>query len=485
MDFNQLVMRFFRSPIIQYIGTRYLTFGIQFINSVLIAKYLGVYYFGIYSFISLINQYLAYTAMAPAYSLNALLSVRKNDKTNSVDLWRNSVLILLLIVGIVTASWITLFIFSPNTFSKYQFHDFYILVLIIFVFSSLNSLYTNLYRTYGLLGKINLNQFVIPFFQFLVLFFAKEEELLYYLLMGTIVANVFSFIVYSTNPPLKVGLQFKKPIFSELLTRGVNLLLYNVSFYLILLSSRTVVSIYYSAEELGFYTLAVNLSNAVFMIVGSFSFVLFPKLLNKFHNTCPTEAQKLLNNIRSIYIASCYLLTYLGFFAIPLLELLLPQYKQAMPAFKILLLAQLILNNNFGYSILLIAKKKERFMTYYALIGIFIITVISLLFIKIDLSFLFVALSVAIGLTYYCVSITQKAYIEMNQKLGIKKMFQELFPIYYLIPFLVLVISVLIKENIFTPYISFIIFIFMNKKNLFEGYKRGVVFLTDRNSLKF
>jgi O-antigen/teichoic acid export membrane protein len=485
MKFRSFISSIIQSQIAQYIGIKYLTFGLQFVNSILIAKNLGVYYFGIYSFLLLVNQYLIYTGMGPSYSLNAILATRKNELEFSKILWNNSILLSLILIGSAFFSGVVISSYFPKIFSKYHFTEYAFFILLIFALTGFNNLFVNLYRTYGLLQKINFYQLIIPLVQFIVLFLAKEKELLYYLLAGTIVANAVSLLLFIYKSPLSNRLSFKRRIFSELLTRGFHLLLYNVSFYLILLSSRTIVSIYYTAEELGYYTLAVNLSNAIFMIVGAFAFAVYPKLLNKFHNYSITETKSLLSEIRSLYITSCYILTYLGFFAIPFLELFLPQYKQMIPALKILLLTQLILNNNFGYSILLVAKKKEKYMTMFALTGMILIIVISLIFASLNFSFILSALAVFVGFLYYCIKITVSAFKEIGLKTDIKNILTELFPMYYIIPILILIISILLSDNYYTPALSFFIFALLNAQRLLQVWSRGYSIIKNKESLKF
>lgn len=481
----KVLAKIYSSPIAQYIGTRYITYGIQFVNSILIAKYLGVYYFGIYSFLQLVKQYMLYTGMTPSYSLNTILSTRKNESDFANKLWRNSLLLSTILIGGAFTIGVLVVQFYPELFDKYEFSNYSLSIFLIFALNSFNHLFVNLYRTYGLLKKINFFELVIPLSQLCVLFFAKEEDLLYFLLFGTIISNLVSLLLFIYLPPLKVRLKFNKDIFKELLTRGFHLLLYNVSFSLILISSRTLVSMYYSTEELGYYTFAVNLSNAVFMIVGAFGFVMYPKLLNKIYTNSHAEVKTLLVQIRSIYITGCYLLTYIGFFSILFLEYILPQYTLAMPAFKILLLTQLILNNNFGYSILLVAKKREKLMTIQALFAMLLIILISLVFNFIDLSFTMMSIAVSVGFVFYCVSITKRALKEIDEENDLKTVLLEIFPSYYLFPLIILASSIAFNNNIIIPIFSLLIFILMNKDRISDVRNKIYSLISNKESLKF
>lgn len=478
-------LRIFKSQIAHYVGIRYFAYGLQFINSILVAKYLGVYYFGIYCFLFLVIQYVNYAGMAPTYSLNAILSTKKAKIQLPKLILGNSLLMSAIITTMISMFCLLVVNIFPLIFIKYLFNEYVYYVIGIFVLASFNSLFINLYRSYGQLKKININQLIVPLTQTVVLLCATEKELLTLLLIGTVLSNLLSLIIFLIQSPLKINFCFQRIIFRALLKRGFNLLIFNVSFYLILLSSRTIVSIYYRAEELGFYTLAVNLSNAVFMLIGSFSFVLFPKLLFKFSNFDKVESKHLLNEIRSIYVTGCYLLTFAGFFLIPLLIYILPHYKDSLIAFKILLLTQLILNNNFGYSIVLIANKKESLMATNALITMVIVICISVLLIWLNLMFYTLAMAVAIGFLFYCLRITYQALVIIESRGKMVNVLKELFPTYFFIPFLILITGIVLNDNYYTPIISMIFFLILNWENVINAIIKTKLIISDKSILNF
>ncbi len=62
------------NTIIKYILSKYLAFAIQLINSIFVAKNLGLYYFGVYGFSTLIIQYLSYSNLGVNLSYSVLCS---------------------------------------------------------------------------------------------------------------------------------------------------------------------------------------------------------------------------------------------------------------------------------------------------------------------------------------------------------------------------------------------------------------------------
>ncbi|WP_152286909.1 lipopolysaccharide biosynthesis protein [Flavicella marina] len=473
------------SQITHFIGVKYLTFGIQFVNSLLIAKYLGVFYFGIYSFLILLNQYLTYLGMIPSYSLNAILSTKKKSLYYSKRLWHNTLLLTLILCFLVSMIGVLLVSIYPTIFAKYQFYDYFAFVFLIFSVSAFNNVFTNLYRTYGELNKINFNQFIVPFFQLVVLILFNTQSLIYFLLLAMVIGNICSLILFLNNSPISLGFGFKGSIMKEILTRGGHLLMYNVSFYLLLLSSRTIVSIEFSPEKLGFYSLAVSLSSAVFMVVGSVSFLVYPKLLNKFYANDSSDTKKVLVKIRELYIASCFLLTYMGFLLVPILIVFIPKYSMAMTPFKILLFTQLIFNNSFGYSVLLVAKKKEKIMTKICLYSVVIIVGLSILFAKLGFSINLIAVSVLVGFTYYVFKLTKVGMKEFNYKVTYHDVYKELFPRNFLIPLVFILISLIIENDFIFIVLSFLFFIFLNKKRIIQIIIHLQELVSNNNSLKF
>jgi hypothetical protein len=75
------------------------------------------------------------------------------------------------------------------------------------------------------------------------------------------------------------------------------------------------------------------------MIINSLSFLMFPKLINKFYNEIWSRTTSCLTKFDQSMLRVCYLLTYIGFAAIPVIEWVLPDYRSAMPVFRIMLIA--------------------------------------------------------------------------------------------------------------------------------------------------
>ena len=248
-------MNVLKSPILHYIGVRYIAYGLQFINSIFIAKFLGLYFFGIYSFIQLFRQYLVYFGMIPSYSLTTIMStINKPDSKVKDDIFGASILNLIILNILAAAGVFILFLINPDIFSKYEFSRYLVYLMLISLLTSTNHLFINLYRSIGSIFKINFSELLIPISQISVLLFFRKENLLQALLLVTIVSLTLSIFVFLYKIPIKIRINLKSNFNKIIFSRGLRLLLYNISFTLILMMSRTFVSIYNNPEELGEYS---------------------------------------------------------------------------------------------------------------------------------------------------------------------------------------------------------------------------------------
>ena len=121
---------------------RYFVFFIQFANFSFISIKLGVYYFGVWSFILLFLQYSTYSTLGIEYSLNILLSTKKRSDSFNSTIYSNGVLVLFSISILTLLLCFGVMFFDISLFSKYSFKHYFcylcwsfILFFGIFMFS--------------------------------------------------------------------------------------------------------------------------------------------------------------------------------------------------------------------------------------------------------------------------------------------------------------------------------------------------------------
>ena len=178
-------IKIIKGKLFVYIGSRYITFFLQFIKTISIAAVLGPYYFGIWGFITLILQYLNYSNFGIHSSLNVLLST--NEKTDVKDasvIVSSSIQITFFISAVLVLLSIIPFLFNIKIFPKYSFNNYIFFVVVIAILNHFNYLFINLYRSYGYLIKIAISQFLLSAALLPFIFIFKDEMLIYSLFIS-------------------------------------------------------------------------------------------------------------------------------------------------------------------------------------------------------------------------------------------------------------------------------------------------------------
>ena len=231
------LMKFF-NPAITYLISRYFTYGIQFLNSILIALYLGPQQLGIWGFILLIIQYINQFNLGINHSVNTIGAINK-QKVKYVSLILGNAVIM---IGLLSFFWLILFFinlkFNLNFGNKYHFTQYSILVLIIAITSYYNSLFLNILRIYSKINLISFIQSIFPFATLITLFTLKHNGLLLNLVKVYAITSSCILLLALLTLPIKVHINFRKKAFLLIQQKGWHLFIYNTSFYLISLTTR-------------------------------------------------------------------------------------------------------------------------------------------------------------------------------------------------------------------------------------------------------
>ena len=304
------MIRILKNKVLLYIGSRYLIYGIQFVNSLFIAVALGPTYFAIWGFINLVLQYIAQFNLGIPYSLNVMLSINKND-SKKVKALLSSSFILYAILSII----LIVFFFILNNSEiklgeKYFFTEYWKIVIAIAILTHFNTLFTNYFRIENKLKEIIFFQSITPIAMLIAIFCAKEEILLRLLLWLMLIGQFISLLIYIMNTSWSFIKPQKEYIYA-LMQKGFYLFTYNACFYLIMLSTRTIVSSAYTVKEFGFFTFSFMLANTIMLLFDSFSFLIYPKTINRLNKANKDEMIHILHVIRTVYITSVHLVMYI------------------------------------------------------------------------------------------------------------------------------------------------------------------------------
>ncbi len=271
MKFNRSILKnALENKVLLYVFSRYATYFIQFINSMFIAVYLGPYYLGIWGFITLIIQYLNQINLGISHSVNAIISINKNKEWYVQKVIGNSITMLFGLSILIILFFILNTIFNFNIGAKYNFSDYAFMVTIIGIFAYFNSLFSNIFRVYGRIFEIAVNQSAFPILMLITVFMFKQENLLRALVWANLIAFLLSLVLYIVMTPVKIKPLIIYRLIKTIQIKGWHLFIYNTSFYLIVISTKSFVSGYYSVEEFGYFTFSFALANVMLLLMQSF-----------------------------------------------------------------------------------------------------------------------------------------------------------------------------------------------------------------------
>lgn len=456
-----------KNKVVLFLFSRYGTYLIHFINSLFIAVYLGPYYLGIWGFISLIIQYFTHLNLGITHAVTAIISVHKSKELYAQKIIGTSLTMLVLMSCIAILFFVANHLFNFNLGAKYHFSTYAPIVVIIGVLGYFNALFSSIFRVYGKLFEIAFHQTVFPVLLLCAIIFFKKDELVWALVCANLFAFLAAFVMFWVKSPITLKPIFVFRLFKFIQIKGWHLFIYNTSFFLIVISTRSFVSGFYSVEEFGYFTFAFSLANVVLMLLQAFSFVIFPKMLNRFAKSNNEQNSILLEKVRDAYVTTSHLLVHMAILIFPVFLLLFPQYMTSSEAFKLIALAVVLYTNSFGYSGLLIAKGYEKQLGRLAFSALVINIVLALVLIKIlEVSFTYVIIATMVS---YFIYVFVQGYMGrrmLNLNANLNAVWKDIYPMRLFAPYIISLALVFFKAPSYAFLIPLVVFMAGNFKVL-------------------
>lgn len=475
MELLKKVCSFFSNKLFLYLLTRYLVYAIQFLSLLFLAARLGPYYYGIWGFILMLIGYFQILNFGIANSLNIYLVQYKGDSQKCNDFIKSAFgavglqTVLLMLIACVYS-----FVNFP-IFEKYHVGNLFYIVCMIAGLQYVNIVCCNIYRVKNRLFELAFYQSSIPLLVFITIFFAEEELLLYCLLGAYFFAHILSMGIFLFRGEISFAghctWKFVKAIFGK----GFFLFLYNSCFYLILTTTSFVISYNYSVEEYGLYSFSYSLGHAVLLMLEAFTFVIFPKLIDRFHLGDNNEIISLLGIVRVNYIVLSHGLMYVAISLFPFLLLLFPKFHNALSALILTAISVLLSTNAFGYNTLLIARNKEKKVSIASVIALSVnisaALIISLIF---NAPFYCVMLSVMVSYALFALICAFLAKRELALHFRFFLLANELFPFSLIIPYVSAIVIAFLGKGVFCfiPLLLFVLFNYSSLKKIIFTFKR-------------
>lgn len=465
------IIQILKNKVVFYLFSRYGTYGLQFLCSLLIASKLGPYYMGIWGFLLLILSYFEQIHFGISNSMNVLYVLNKDDVTERDRYTLNSMLLIgVLCLGVV-AIYVIFLLRDNNTIGKYNIGAYSFLICVIAIFQYIQQFLTTLYRVKNKLWIVALVQSVISILTFIsVLVFAKER-LLYALLLSYLIGYLFSVVLvpFTKVLPSLVFQDLQIKYQKVILKKGFYLFIYNTCIMFMVITIRTIISQYYTIEEFGLFTFSYSLAHAFLLLLQSLSFVVFPKVIWKLAENDTEKVKSMVNQYRSCYITSSHILLYSSLLMFPLIVMYLENYRDGLKAMEFIALSFLMQVCSVGYAELLISRNKEKTLAILSTGALLLNFLLAICLALVKISFDKVIFSTMVTYLLYAFFVSIYAH-KLLGEVNIKNAIKTVLPLKIVIPFIVGLLVCLSDKTILlpTPLALFILLNFNDLRNIFK-----------------
>lgn len=416
----------------------------------------------------MILSYLSQLNFGISHSVNVIISVEKENEEYVKKVIGNGLTMIIFLSIIIFLFFIFSYTGGLTIGEKYNFSTYLIPVMFIAIFTHLNSLLSNIFRVFGKIFSIALNQSLFPILMTFMILFYKEHNLLWALVIANFVSVVISFILYLNRVPIKFKLLFDFNLIKYIQKRGWHLFIYNSSFALIIITTKSFISSSYSVEEFGYFTFSFSLVNAILLFLDTLSYLISPKMINRFANGNNNHIHNILSSVRTAYISTSHFLIHFSIMLFPLILQLFPAFEQAGDVLKVIALTVILYTNSFGYQTVLLARGKEKLSGTLAFMALILNIILVPLFISLNVQFSYVIIATMIVYFIFVFASGIAGRKELKLSISFRNIIKDIFPIRMFVPFAISLILILFSApNIFFI-IPFVIYTLFNFKDLLE-----------------
>ncbi len=449
-----------------FTACRYLVYVFLFARGMLAARFLGPRLLGIFGFQTLMLQYAAYAGLGIQFAVNVKLSISPESENSPVI---STALSLTSLIGLlVLAVGVTIQALHLPIFTKYSFEHYATVVAAITAATMLQQVFTNIYRAYNQLAKIAIAEMLNAVLLLVLTLAFRGEALIEAVLIGLCISAVIANFLFLYRAPFKLSLRIERGNARYLLAAGIPLLIYNISFYLIMMAAQSVISIYYSIEAMGYYTLSSGIATAVLLGSNSIAWIAYPGILARTHSGVPdAEATRTTDRVNIIFGTGVCLLVFLAILFLPVIFHILPAYQRASGTVVILLLSQAIIAGCMGYNCLAIARNKELQVAGVSMVSVVVVITFAILAGMRHMDFVWVAISVLLGAIVYSI---------LQARLGAsllhdRKSLRSVLTIGTLVSIALCVAGTVFKHTFVGTSLGLVVFIITNFSQLHELYR--------------
>lgn len=351
---------------------RYLSYVLKFVLTIFIAAQLGPYHLGLWGFYLMIIEYYQYSLFGLQYSVNVDLSViDKNTSTAEQQLGCisfNALLISAVLGGVYMAVAVFSVCLFPQMGSEYELSSHLVPVVGIAVLNALATVFMNIYRSFDEFFEIGFSELTFTIVPFCALFLFSGSELIDWMLWLMLGARVLHIALYIVRFRFPLMWNPDAELSRHLLMSGFGLMLFNISYNLFFIISKSVVGANYAVEVMGQFTFAFTLTNAAVYGIQTMLFTVYSKLLYDFGSA--TGAEEIYDLVRGnarAYNLAVSTVIYLMMGALPVLFMVFPKFTAVLPLLVLFLVSRVIFTIGTMYGTLIFARKQQTQAVRYSL----------------------------------------------------------------------------------------------------------------------
>lgn len=437
----------------------------------IIAIRLGSYLLGIWGVFLLLRRYLQLINLGIPDSSTILLVHNKDNTELKMKIESNAIIIIGLLSFLILLSGIFNYIIGIEYISKYNLKSEYILLCFIAIFTLYDDLFCKIYRVEGRIGEITFYQSIIQLLSFAIVLFFSGLTLIHALIIVYLLGTLSALIVFLARRRKWIKPKIDVQIIKSLINKGFFLFAYNFVFYLIFISTRTLVSVYYSVRDFGYFTFAYTLSNAIILLIDAVAALLIPKLIDRYHSNVIAVIEDTIEKLKTNYTYASYSLMFILLIGVLGLLYLLPEFYNTV-SIVILMSATVVLQaHSFPYTVYMMAHNKEKLIAMCSLLALIInllLTLIAIIVLHVEYQFVIIGTWISyFCFTVLCIYFSKK---NMGENCSLLTILYETMPCNLAIPIAILLVSGIVGNRLLLI-ISSILFFILNYKKVIANFK--------------
>ena len=460
---------------ITYATIQYVVLVIGFVKGIYVASYLGPTLMGTYGLIVLAGEYMRFSSLGVYSAMNLEVSVDQNTeegRSRQAKIISNAATYMLFTTTVFLGAAILL----QSLFYNLIPSDLrpYVYAICLFgvagQFKAFLFTYARLFRHFRIINGLELTSNVVILV--VVLTFVPTYGL--DAVVASLVASGILTIFISTVVAIRVmDVSFSVRLIPSLMASGFPLFLSGLFDKIFGTIDRWVIVGFLTREELGYFTLSLSFLSSTVVLLGSFTYLNYPKYLEKFNrgNRNLGEPETVVDDLKKYSTSFAGIAVGVGLVGIVLIEpvmyILLPDYMQSVLIYRVLMIG-LLFDRMAYFAATFLVSNRHQFLLMGVLGGAALLAVgLNMSVLALGWGLVGIAVATSVSLFFYSAGKFALAFYKL--KCLTASHFVDLYKKYLLL------LSVLIPLLILAPahlYLIFPLFLLLYGRENLDLYRR-------------